>query len=277
MGFRWVIYATAGAFGLSLWYSYGEVLSTKEGILYDPESGEVYTVELGARSHEALKWKHIFFLEEVRHREIRWVKEELGALQEIISENDPYVIDLREHSQISIEEGSLDFVSVAFLPDHTVSIDTLLPVEWQELEASHSLENLDIVGGHAIFQKTTFKGNGQGFDSGEPKFAGPLLKFGPASSRLLKEYCLSCFADSCWSACLAEASVPEQIDHTNLNAWKAKNSDWYQVIPEMTRYAYEVDKIIRDEGIISIGSSAYFSEIDQRMQQRFPNFFSGER
>lgn len=60
-------------------------------------------------------------------------------------------------------------------------------------------------------------------------------------------------------------------DTRNLNDWKSRNSSWYGVDTEMTKAAHEVDRSIREAGVIPVGSQEYFKAIDRQMTQRYPD------
>lgn len=60
-------------------------------------------------------------------------------------------------------------------------------------------------------------------------------------------------------------------DTRNLNDWKSRNSSWYGVDVDMTKAAHEVDKTIREAGVIPVGSQEYFKAIDRQMAQRYPD------
>jgi hypothetical protein len=60
-------------------------------------------------------------------------------------------------------------------------------------------------------------------------------------------------------------------DTRNLNDWKSRNSSWYGVDTDMTKAAHEVDKSIREAGVIPVGSQEYFKAIDRQMAQRYPD------
>lgn len=62
-------------------------------------------------------------------------------------------------------------------------------------------------------------------------------------------------------------------DTTNLNDWKSRNSEWYGVDTDMTKAAHEIDKQIRQAGVIPVGSQDYFKAIDRQMAQRYPDRF----
>lgn len=67
----------------------------------------------------------------------------------------------------------------------------------------------------------------------------------------------------------------EELDETNLTAWKGKNSEWYGVDAEMTKASHEIDRQIRGAGVLSVGSKEYFDAIDRQMAQRFPDRMGG--
>jgi hypothetical protein len=60
-------------------------------------------------------------------------------------------------------------------------------------------------------------------------------------------------------------------DTRNLNDWKSRNSSWYGVDTDMTKAAHEVDRSIREAGVIPVGSQEYFKAIDRQMAQRYPD------
>lgn len=60
-------------------------------------------------------------------------------------------------------------------------------------------------------------------------------------------------------------------DTRNLNDWKTRNSSWYGVDTDMTKAAHEVDRSIREAGVIPVGSQEYFKAIDRQMAQRYPD------
>jgi ElaB/YqjD/DUF883 family membrane-anchored ribosome-binding protein len=62
-------------------------------------------------------------------------------------------------------------------------------------------------------------------------------------------------------------------DTRNLNDWKTRNSSWYGVDADMTKAAHEVDKSIREAGVIPVGSQEYFKAIDRQMAQKYPDRF----
>lgn len=59
-------------------------------------------------------------------------------------------------------------------------------------------------------------------------------------------------------------------DTSNLDNWKQKHSSWYGVDAEMTKAAHEIDKTIREAGVIPVGSQQYFEAIDRQMTRRYP-------
>ena len=75
----------------------------------------------------------------------------------------------------------------------------------------------------------------------------------------------------------AEARAPAggDLDETNLNSWKSKHSTWYGVDAAMTKASHEIDRQIREAGVISAGSTAYFEAVDRQMSQKFPERFGG--
>jgi hypothetical protein len=64
-----------------------------------------------------------------------------------------------------------------------------------------------------------------------------------------------------------------QRDTTNLNDWKSRNAEWYGVDAGMTKAAHEIDRSIRQAGVIAVGSPDYFKAIDRQMAQRYPEKF----
>lgn len=65
------------------------------------------------------------------------------------------------------------------------------------------------------------------------------------------------------------------LDDTNLTKWKNKHSGWYGVDAAMTKASHEIDRQIREAGVLSVGSEAYFQAVDRQMQQRYPDKFGG--
>jgi len=63
-------------------------------------------------------------------------------------------------------------------------------------------------------------------------------------------------------------------DTSNLERWKERNT-WYGVDAELTSAAKQIDAQIREAGVITVGSDAYFSAIDRQMRSKFPNRLSG--
>jgi hypothetical protein len=70
------------------------------------------------------------------------------------------------------------------------------------------------------------------------------------------------------------AKTPKQ-DTTNLDAWKAKNEDWYGVNAEMTKKAHEFDRQVRAAGVLQVGTQEYFAAVDRLMVARYPEYFGG--
>jgi hypothetical protein len=66
----------------------------------------------------------------------------------------------------------------------------------------------------------------------------------------------------------------KQVDDANLRQWKSKHSSWYGVDTDLTKAAHDVDKRIREAGVIPVGSPEYFRAIDMQMAQRYPDRFS---
>lgn len=65
-----------------------------------------------------------------------------------------------------------------------------------------------------------------------------------------------------------------QLDTTNLNDWKSRNSSWYGVDTEMTKAAHEINRRIREAGVIPVGTPEYFAAIDRQMAQKYPSKFN---
>lgn len=59
-------------------------------------------------------------------------------------------------------------------------------------------------------------------------------------------------------------------DTTNLDKWKDRHSSWYGIDGDMTKAAHEIDRSIREAGVIPVGSAQYFEAIDRQMSRRFP-------
>ena len=72
-----------------------------------------------------------------------------------------------------------------------------------------------------------------------------------------------------------DASSSDNVDRTNLNAWKAKNSSWYGVDDAMTKASHEIDRQVRGAGVYSVGCKEYFDAVDRAMRERFPDKFGG--
>ena len=65
------------------------------------------------------------------------------------------------------------------------------------------------------------------------------------------------------------------LDDTNLQGWKNKHSEWYGVDAAMTKASHEIDRQIREAGVLSVGSKEYFDAIDRSLSQRYPDRFGG--
>lgn len=65
----------------------------------------------------------------------------------------------------------------------------------------------------------------------------------------------------------------EKLDDSNLRNWRDRNKDWYGVDPDLTRAALEVDREVRGERILEVGSVQYFNAIDARLRAKFPEKF----
>lgn len=65
------------------------------------------------------------------------------------------------------------------------------------------------------------------------------------------------------------------LDDSNLKSWKTKHSDWYGVDAALTKASHEIDRQIRDAGVLSVGSKEYFDAIDRSLSQKFPDRFGG--
>lgn len=65
----------------------------------------------------------------------------------------------------------------------------------------------------------------------------------------------------------------QQLDDSNLRNWRDRNKDWYGVDPDMTRAALEIDREVRGEKILEVGSVQYFNAIDARLRAKFPEKF----
>jgi hypothetical protein len=74
-----------------------------------------------------------------------------------------------------------------------------------------------------------------------------------------------------------QAAVPQpaaqRIDDANLRTWRDKNKEWYGVDPELTRVALEIDREVRAEKILEVGSVQYFNALDARLRAKFPDKF----
>jgi hypothetical protein len=60
-------------------------------------------------------------------------------------------------------------------------------------------------------------------------------------------------------------------DTANLDGWRKKHSSWYGIDAEMTKAAHEVDRAIREAGVIPVGSQQYFQAIDRQMAKSYPD------
>ena len=67
----------------------------------------------------------------------------------------------------------------------------------------------------------------------------------------------------------------QQLDDTNLRQWRQRNQSWYGVDPEMTQATLEIDREIRSQRVLEVGSQQYFNAIDARLRARFPDKFQG--
>jgi hypothetical protein len=65
------------------------------------------------------------------------------------------------------------------------------------------------------------------------------------------------------------------LDTTNLNAWKSRNSSWYGVDEKMTATAHAVSARIANAGAIPVGSPEYFAAIDREVKRVHPDRFNG--
>lgn len=61
----------------------------------------------------------------------------------------------------------------------------------------------------------------------------------------------------------------QQVDDSNLRQWRARNSSWYGVDPEMTQAAQSAAKAIESERVLEVGSPAYFQAIDARVRKQY--------
>jgi hypothetical protein len=68
-----------------------------------------------------------------------------------------------------------------------------------------------------------------------------------------------------------DTSADTKPDTSNLNDWKKRNGEWYGVDTEMTKAAHEIDRTIREAGVIPVGSQEYFKAIDRQMANRYPD------
>lgn len=71
------------------------------------------------------------------------------------------------------------------------------------------------------------------------------------------------------------APAGNNVDTSNLEAWKTRHASWYGVDDDMTKAAHEIDREIRNLGVLAPGSKEYFGAIDKRMAQRFPDKLGG--
>ena len=60
-----------------------------------------------------------------------------------------------------------------------------------------------------------------------------------------------------------------------LRAWKQRHADWYGVDAAMTKASHEIDRQIRANGVLSVGSKEYFDAIDRAMGQKYPDRMGG--
>lgn len=67
----------------------------------------------------------------------------------------------------------------------------------------------------------------------------------------------------------------DSLDTTNLDDWRSKHRSWYGIDTEMTKAVHDLDKVIRTNGRIQVGSKDYFEAIDRQMRQKFPDRFNG--
>ena len=74
-----------------------------------------------------------------------------------------------------------------------------------------------------------------------------------------------------------QQSAPKggDLDDSNLQGWKQKHADWYGVDAAMTKASHEIDRQIREAGVLSVGSKEYFDAIDRSLSQRYPDRFGG--
>ena len=70
-------------------------------------------------------------------------------------------------------------------------------------------------------------------------------------------------------------SAASDLDNGNLQSWKKRHADWYGVDAEMTKASHEIDRQIRSNGVLSVGSKEYFDAIDRAMAQKYPDRLSG--
>ena len=73
----------------------------------------------------------------------------------------------------------------------------------------------------------------------------------------------------------APAKTGGDLDDSNLQGWKQKHSQWYGVDAEMTKASHEIDRQIREAGVLSVGSKEYFDAIDRSLSQKYPDRFGG--
>lgn len=66
-----------------------------------------------------------------------------------------------------------------------------------------------------------------------------------------------------------------KVDTSNLEAFKAKNRDWYGVDTEMTKAAHDADQTIRAAGVHTPGSKEYFAAVTNHVARLFPDKLKG--
>lgn len=66
----------------------------------------------------------------------------------------------------------------------------------------------------------------------------------------------------------------DEVDDSNLQAWRRQNK-WFGTDAELTAAARKIHKDIETAGVIEIGSSEYFSALDQQMARKYPDRFKG--
>lgn len=67
----------------------------------------------------------------------------------------------------------------------------------------------------------------------------------------------------------------DNLNTSNLDAWKGKHKDWYGVDDGLTQAAHDIHATLTKEGVLKVGSQEYFNAIDHRMRARFPDKFGG--